>query len=150
MRNSELMRRCANVSTLDLGRMKSDLEAIGEISQEGKKRPFILRLHVSFYISPPSTALTYLCTQNRSCVSNYHTYPHTRHVVPAQDARPCARRITRLPRLITASVVTHLLWVTVDTTRKCINSGICKEDRPSSSHVSAAALQHHNRTHLKF
>lgn len=37
MRNSELMRRRANVSTLDLGRIKSDLEAIGEILQEGKK-----------------------------------------------------------------------------------------------------------------
>lgn len=43
MRNSELMRRRANVSTLDLGRIKSDLEAIREISQEEKKkRPFIL------------------------------------------------------------------------------------------------------------
>lgn len=37
MRNSELMRRRTNVSTLDLGRIKSDLQAIGEISQEGKK-----------------------------------------------------------------------------------------------------------------
>lgn len=37
MRNSELMRRRANVSTLDLGRIKSDLEAIREISQEEKK-----------------------------------------------------------------------------------------------------------------
>lgn len=36
MRNSDLMRRCANVSMLDLGRIKSDLEAIGEISQEEK------------------------------------------------------------------------------------------------------------------
>lgn len=36
MRNSELMRRRANVSTLDLGRIKSDLEAMGEISQEEK------------------------------------------------------------------------------------------------------------------
>lgn len=49
MRNSELMRRRANVSTLDLGRIKSDLQAIGEISQEGKKKQsFILCLHVSF------------------------------------------------------------------------------------------------------
>lgn len=50
MRNSELMRRRTNVSTLDLGRIKSDLQAIGEISQEGKKKkqPFILCLHVSF------------------------------------------------------------------------------------------------------
>lgn len=36
MRNSELMRRRANVSTLELGRIKSDLEAIREISQERK------------------------------------------------------------------------------------------------------------------
>lgn len=36
MRNSELMRRRANVSMLDLGRSKSDREAIGEISQEEK------------------------------------------------------------------------------------------------------------------
>lgn len=30
------MRRHANVSTLDLGRIKSDLESMGEISHEGK------------------------------------------------------------------------------------------------------------------
>lgn len=36
MRNSKLMRRRANVSMLDLGRSKSDLEAMGEISQEEK------------------------------------------------------------------------------------------------------------------
>lgn len=41
MRNSELMRRRTNVSTLDLGRIKSDLQAIGEISQEGKKKTAI-------------------------------------------------------------------------------------------------------------
>lgn len=53
MRNSELMRRRANVSTLELGRIKSDLEAIREISQERKKKwPFIFRLHVSFYVFP--------------------------------------------------------------------------------------------------
>lgn len=34
MRNSELMRRHVNVSLLDLGRVKSDLEAIRESSQE--------------------------------------------------------------------------------------------------------------------
>lgn len=36
MRKSELMRRRANVSAHDLGRIKSHLEAIGEISQEVK------------------------------------------------------------------------------------------------------------------
>lgn len=52
MRNSELMRRRANVSTLDLGRIKSDLEAIGEILQEGKKRPFISVCVYHFTLSP--------------------------------------------------------------------------------------------------
>lgn len=32
MRNSELMRSGANVSALDLGRMESDLQAVGGIS----------------------------------------------------------------------------------------------------------------------
>lgn len=60
MRNSELMRRRANVSTLELGRIKSDLEAIREISQERKKWPFIFRLHVSFYVFSPFSRMTYL------------------------------------------------------------------------------------------
>lgn len=59
MRNCELMRRCANVSMLDLGRIKSDQEAIGEISrkEEGKRWPFIPRLHVPFCIPPPPAFL---------------------------------------------------------------------------------------------
>lgn len=51
MRTSELMRCCANVSVLDLGRMESDLQAVGGNSPaekriiKGKKsHPFISRL----------------------------------------------------------------------------------------------------------
>lgn len=53
MRNSALMRRRANVSTLDLGRIKSDLQAMGEISQEGKTAIHSLAVyHFSFF--PPA------------------------------------------------------------------------------------------------
>lgn len=52
MRKSELMRRRANMSMLDLGRIESDLEAIGEISQK-EIWPFTLCLHVSFGAHPP-------------------------------------------------------------------------------------------------
>ena len=53
MRNSELMRRRANVSTLDLGRIKSDLEAIGEISQEGKNGHSFSDCMYHFALFPP-------------------------------------------------------------------------------------------------
>lgn len=55
MRNCELMRRRANVSMLDSGRIKSDQEAIGEISrkEEGKRWPFIPRLHVPLCTPSP-------------------------------------------------------------------------------------------------
>lgn len=150
MRNSELMRRRANVSTLDLGRIKSDLEAIGEISlEEKKKRPFILWLHVSlcFFSSLPGRWPTYELRTSSVWVRT--TQLHT-CIMLKQKAHTSACSITRLKCLIIAPVVMHLLRVPADTTRKCISGGICKEDRPGSSHVSAAALQHHNRTHLKF
>lgn len=78
MRNSELMRRRANVSTLDLGRIKSDLEAIGEISQEWKK----MAIHsqtacIIFSRPPPSSKMTYLCTRSLCCrvrITHIHTY----------------------------------------------------------------------------
>lgn len=52
MRKSELMRRRANMSMHDLGRIESDLQAMGEISQK-ERWPFILCLHVSFGTHPP-------------------------------------------------------------------------------------------------
>lgn len=73
MRNSELMRRRANVSTLDLGRIKSDLEAIREISQEGKNGRFILRLRVSFRVFPPSLEDDLLMHTEPVL---YYPYPH--------------------------------------------------------------------------
>lgn len=42
------------------------------------------------------------------------------------------------------------MWVTAGWKGKCISTRICQKDRPSSSHVSVASLQHHNRTHFKF
>lgn len=63
MRNSELMRRRANVSTLDLGRIKSDQEAIGEISQEEKDGHSFSGCMYHFAFFPPSSKMTYLCTQ---------------------------------------------------------------------------------------
>lgn len=76
MRNSELMRRRANVSTLDLGRIKSDLEAIGEISQEGKTAIHSLTACIILRFFPPSSKMTYLCAQNQCCMSQYYPYPH--------------------------------------------------------------------------
>lgn len=148
MRNSELMRRRANVSTLDLGRIKSDREAIGEISQEEKDGHSFSDCMYHFAFFPlPRRWPTYALRTGAAWVTitRIHTY-----IILKQLAPTYACSITHLKCLITASVVMQLLWVTADTTRKCINGGICKEDRPSSSHVSAAALQHHNRTHLKF
>lgn len=52
MRSSELMRRRANMSIFDLGRIKSDWEDQRGNFPGRKKRSFILRLHVSFCISP--------------------------------------------------------------------------------------------------
>lgn len=60
MRNSELMRRRANVSTLDLGRIKSDLEAIREISQEEKIGHSFSDCMYHFEFFPPSSKMTYL------------------------------------------------------------------------------------------
>lgn len=55
MRNSQLMRRRANVSTLDLGRIKSHLEAIGEISQDGKTAIYSLTACIILRFFPPSS-----------------------------------------------------------------------------------------------
>lgn len=57
MRTSELMRRRANMSMLDLGRIESDLEAIGEISQK-EIWPFILPACV-IWCPPPQIWPTY-------------------------------------------------------------------------------------------
>lgn len=54
-------------------------------------------------------------------ITRIHTY-----IILKQLAPTYACSITRLKCLITASVVMQLLWVTADTTRKCINGGICK------------------------
>ena len=59
MRSSELMRRCANMSILDLGRIKSDWEAIGEISQEEKKGHSHSDCTYHFVFLPPSSKMTY-------------------------------------------------------------------------------------------
>lgn len=60
MRNSELMRRRANVSTLELGRIKSDLEAIREISQERKKMAIHFLTPCIILRFSPSSRMTYL------------------------------------------------------------------------------------------
>lgn len=62
MRNSELMRSRANVSALDLGRMESDLQAVGGISpagkiiikEKGKRQPFTSRLPAPLCFSSSS------------------------------------------------------------------------------------------------
>lgn len=79
MRNSELMRRRANVSTLDLGRIKSDLGAIGEISQEEKDGHSFFDCMDHFVCVPPpptpSSKMTYLLVHNQ-CRMTVSTYPH--------------------------------------------------------------------------
>lgn len=103
MRNSELMRRRANVSTLDLGRIKSDLQAIGEISQEGKKTAIPVCIILGFFFfSSSSSKMTYLWSQ--LCIAKYYPYPHM-YIVHKQVAY---HSITCLKCLIIASVVMHL------------------------------------------
>lgn len=74
MRKSELMRRRANMSVLDLGRIESDLEAIGEISQK-EIWPFILCLHVSFGAHPHPLKYDLLMS-SEPVPFHYYPYPH--------------------------------------------------------------------------
>lgn len=149
MRNSELMRRRANVSTLDLGRIKSDREAIGEISQEEKDGHSFSGCMYHFAFFPPSSKMTYLCTQKPA--QREWLLPVSTHILSLNNLHPPMHVqllvwSVSLPRRLLCS-----FYGLLRTQQGSVSTEeFVKEDRPSSSHVSAAALQHHNRTHLKF
>lgn len=136
MRNPKLMRKCANVSMLDLGRVISDQEAMGKYCA----------CIISIFF-PLSWRMTYFYSQDRCCLSTYYS-SSCMYFVQCCTCQ-CMFNFFFKESHYNVGCCTSLCGL-LPTQKKSVSTQEFVKRKDRVPHVSAATLQHHNRTYFKF